>query len=248
MIDDRFVFIVPAYNAADWYNINLKSILSQSYTNWRIIYIDDCSQDNTLKLVKNFVKDNDLFSKVTFIQNRNNLGPAASRYYGYQQTDDDEICCMLDGDDWLFDNTVLEQLIPLYHKHNVTYGSYAIFTNGEITNLFDPQPARNINCVSSKNYRKENPWFSKHLRTMKSYLIKDIPLDHIQIDNEWIRCCSDVAESYYVMEKPETKAFHVKNILYVYNRDNSIRYPLSHYRIAENLDYKYKVFNYIYNK
>jgi glycosyltransferase involved in cell wall biosynthesis len=247
MIDTRFVFIIPAYNAADWYHINLKSILIQSYTNWRIVYIDDCSQDNTLNLVKSFLKDAGLLSKVTFIQNQTNLGPAASRYYGYQKTDDDEICCMLDGDDWLFGNRVLEQLIPVYEKHNATYGSYALFTNGQISSGWI-NPNQNINCVSSKNYRKENPWFAKHLRTMKSYLIKDIPLDHIQIDHEWIRCCSDVAESYYIMEKPETKALHIKNLFYVYNKDNSIRYPLSSYRKTENLDYKKKVFNYIINK
>ena len=83
---------------------------------------------------------------------------------------------------------------------------------------------------------------------MKSYLIKDIPLDHIQIDREWIRCCSDVAESYFIMEKPETKAFHIKNLTYIYNKDNSIRYPLSYYRTTENLEYKKRVFNYIINK
>jgi glycosyltransferase involved in cell wall biosynthesis len=243
MINNKFAFVIPAYNAADWYNINLNSILIQSYTNWRIVYIDDCSEDNTLNLVKSFLKDAGLLSKVTFIQNQTNLGPAASRYYGYQKTDDDEICCLLDGDDWLSDNFVLEKLNSIYNSgYNATCGSYVTYADKKIINTI--LPINEINTKPSILYRKSDVWSCRHLRTMRSFLIKNIPLYHLQINNEWIKCCSDVAETYFIMENLKTKLYYSKEPWYVYNKDNSIRYSLSYYR-KEMVQYKQGIFNYI---
>ena len=92
-----FVFIIPSYNNKDWYEYNITSIAKQKYDNWRVIYIDDSSTDNTLELVKDYVQKLGLIKKFTYLQNPKKMGPAASRYQGYMNTNDDEICCMLDG-------------------------------------------------------------------------------------------------------------------------------------------------------
>lgn len=248
MTNHNFVFIVPAYNASDWYKINLSSITSQVYPNWRIIYIDDCSKDDTLDLVTKFATQNNFLSKITFIKNQTNFGPAASRYFGYQQTDDNEICCMLDGDDWLFDKYVLTKLNYAYNQgHNSTCGSYLFFSNNRIDKNIPLLPGRNINTKPSPQYRKNNPWFARHLRTVKSSIIKDIPLDHIQIGGQWIKCCSDVAESFYIMEKEETKMLYFREPMYVYNKDNSARYAMSYHR-PELQEYKKSIFSYVINK
>lgn len=248
MKKNKFVFIVPAYNAKEWYTNNLNSITSQIYDEWRIIYIDDYSQDNTTQLVKDFALKNNIESKINIITNPSNIGPAGSRYLGYQETNDDEICCMLDGDDWLFNKYVLFKLNLIYNNgYNSTCGSYLVFTDNKLNQKIKVQPARYINVQPSLTYRKHNTWFARHLRTMRSYLIKDIPLDHIQMDGKWIKCCSDVAESYYIMEKLETKLFYIKKPTYIYNKDNSIRYELSYYR-SELQEYKKNVFEYVLNK
>jgi teichuronic acid biosynthesis glycosyltransferase TuaG len=57
----NFVFIIPSYNNQDWYKYNIKSINKQSYNNWRAIYIDDNSTDNTLELVKKYNQDFEKF-------------------------------------------------------------------------------------------------------------------------------------------------------------------------------------------
>ena len=50
------VIVIPSYNNKDWYEKNLKSVLTQNYKNYRIIYLDDVSTDRTGELIKKFIK------------------------------------------------------------------------------------------------------------------------------------------------------------------------------------------------
>ena len=46
--------IVPMYNAASFLKETLDSILNQTFTNFELILIDDCSKDNTLEIANSF--------------------------------------------------------------------------------------------------------------------------------------------------------------------------------------------------
>ena len=57
---NKFTIITPSYNNIDWVEYNLASILNQTHTNWRLLYIDDCSTDGTFEKVSeilNWFKD-----------------------------------------------------------------------------------------------------------------------------------------------------------------------------------------------
>ena len=133
-INNNFVFIIPSYNNNKWYKRNLNSIINQRYTKWRIIYIDDNSTDNTYSLVNKYIKTNGIEEKITLIKNEKNYKQAYSRYIGYNQCNDNEICVLLDGDDWLYDENVLDILNENYVKYNlnISYGSYVKFSNGKV--------------------------------------------------------------------------------------------------------------------
>ena len=60
MIDNHFTVIIPAYNCEKWVTKNLNSVIQQKYENYEIVYVDDCSNDNTEKL-KNLKKKNIFF-------------------------------------------------------------------------------------------------------------------------------------------------------------------------------------------
>ena len=127
-----FVFIITSYNNASWYKRNLDSVINQSYTNWRIVYVDDASTDNTRILVITYLKIHGLSNKCTLIKHEKNYKQGYARYVAFQQCNDNEICCLLDGDDWLYDNTVLEKLNQFYNDNQVsiTYGKYMMYENG----------------------------------------------------------------------------------------------------------------------
>ena len=58
--------ILPFYNNEKYIKKSLISILNQSYKNWRLILINDCSNDNSLKIVKKVLKKKKFQKKNTF--------------------------------------------------------------------------------------------------------------------------------------------------------------------------------------
>ena len=46
--------LMATYNGEEFIEEQLNSILNQSYSNWRLIISDDCSQDNTISIVKEY--------------------------------------------------------------------------------------------------------------------------------------------------------------------------------------------------
>jgi glycosyltransferase involved in cell wall biosynthesis len=62
--------LIPTYNKADFIKEAIESVLAQTYENFELIIVDDCSSDNTADIVKEFLDDN----RVKFFQNERNLG------------------------------------------------------------------------------------------------------------------------------------------------------------------------------
>lgn len=61
--------LIPTYNGSSCITETIKSILSQSYKDFRIIVCDDASKDNTVKIIKK-IKD----KRITILENKKNLG------------------------------------------------------------------------------------------------------------------------------------------------------------------------------
>jgi len=241
MIMNKFVFIIPSFNNEKWCEKNILSILDQDYQNWRIIYINDCSIDNTVFQINYLVDKYHLQNKFTLIHSEYNEGPAASRYKGYTQTEDNEICCFLDGDDWLYSKKALNIINACYeYGYNYTYGSYVRFKNSQIHS--HPLPTISIDYPF---IRSSSQWRCQHLRTMRSYLIKNIDYKkYLQINDQWIRYGTDMAESIYVLEQKDVFPYMITSPLYVYNIDNSISYDTSYF-CNTNIIYKDQIIKHI---
>ena len=70
--------IVPMYNAERFINFCVASILEQTFKNFELILVDDCSTDKTLDVVKNFSD-----KRIKILRTKKNLGyPGAVRNVG----------------------------------------------------------------------------------------------------------------------------------------------------------------------
>lgn len=70
---------MPAYNSEQTIGWAIESILNQTHKNLRLIVVDDCSTDNTLKIAKSYAKDN---KRVSVYTNKENRGAYFSRNMG----------------------------------------------------------------------------------------------------------------------------------------------------------------------
>ena len=240
----RFVYIVPSYNNKDWYKRNIDSMIYQKNTNWHMIYIDDCSDDGTFDLVKEYLSDKGMMDKCTLIRQDKQYGQAYNRYLAYHLCNDEDVCILLDGDDWLIDDTVLDYLDDFMKREDVdmTYGFFKYFVNGK-TKETKKHSDYSKECVLNKTYRdivapKNKNWKAVHLRVMKAKYLKNInPFDFLDPNLNMIRCCTDWMESLSCLEQSNGRHKIVDRYLMVYNRDNSVRHKTSYYNKI-NKDYR----------
>lgn len=57
MNDVKFTLIMPTYNDSKTITDSINSVINQKYTNWELLIVDDGSTDNTKRVVKNIIKD-----------------------------------------------------------------------------------------------------------------------------------------------------------------------------------------------
>lgn len=125
-MDELVSIIMPSYNTAQFIVDSIKSVQAQTYTNWELIIIDDCSTDNSLEVIRSF-KD----ERIVLLQNEVNSGAAKSRNYGLREAKGKWVA-FLDSDDiWVPEK--LEKQIRFMKEHNYafTFTDYRICLNGE---------------------------------------------------------------------------------------------------------------------
>jgi len=68
--------IMPSYKSEQFISTSIDSVINQTYENWELIIIDDCSPDTSGKIIEAYVKQ---CEKIKLISLENNSGPAVSR-------------------------------------------------------------------------------------------------------------------------------------------------------------------------
>ncbi len=113
--------ITPSYNTEKYIEDTIKSVLAQTYQNWEMIIVDDCSTDNTDEVVMPYLAD----SRIRYLKNEKNSGAAMSRNYALREAKGKWIA-FLDSDDiWVPEK--LEKQIDFMEKggFHFSYTAYA---------------------------------------------------------------------------------------------------------------------------
>ena len=218
---NRFIIVTPSYNNSEWVEYNLASVLNQTYENWALVYVDDCSTDDTYEKVSEILKDN---PKCKVIKNETNKGAAYNyiEYVRYFFPEDNDIIVHLDGDDWLYDENVLEKLNALYNEKDywMTYGKFVCWDgSGGVTESFPQGSAYDDFIHNHKMYRRDQ-WRASHLRTYKYFLWNSIDREDLKsrFDGEYFWHASDLAWAYPALEMcPKDKIGVVNFNTHVYN-------------------------------
>lgn len=118
-----FSIVIPTYNQGYLIKRCLDSILSQTYTNWEAIIINNFSEDNTVEIVERYHD-----SRIRLINNANNGIIAISRNKGIKLAKGEWVC-FLDSDDWWTPDK-LESCLPFLDNYDLLYHDCYIVRKG----------------------------------------------------------------------------------------------------------------------
>lgn len=96
--------IIPVYNAERYLKKCLNSVINQTLKDIEIIIINDCSPDNSQKIINEFAKKD---SRIRFFTNSENLGISKTRNKGLKYAKG-EFIGFVDNDDWIHKNMYKE--------------------------------------------------------------------------------------------------------------------------------------------
>ena len=121
-------FVVTSYNYAEFLPKTLESIKSQTYKNYEIIIVDDCSKDNSTDLAEQFISENqDL--KITLIKHQQNIGQMASMLDGLKISQG-QFVSFIDSDDIIMPDYA-QNHIKVHLKTSVAFTSCQVCEIGE---------------------------------------------------------------------------------------------------------------------
>ena len=120
MIDGLVSIIMPTYNCGRFISETIESIQTQTYTNWEIVIVDDCSTDNTKEVVDKYIaKDN----RIKYHCLESNSGAAVARTKSMELADGEYIAFCDSDDLWMPDK--LEKQLAFMQKNDYAFSCTA---------------------------------------------------------------------------------------------------------------------------
>lgn len=130
--------VMPAYNVEKYVAQAIDSVISQTMTDWELIIVDDCSTDDTAKIIDLYAKND---QRIIFIQNNQNGGSPSKARNKALKLASGRYIAFLDSDDWWEPMKLEIQLSAMQkgeHALSHTGGTF-VFENDGHKKVFTPR-------------------------------------------------------------------------------------------------------------
>lgn len=208
--------IIPVYNVAPFIEKCARSIFEQTIQDLEIIFVDDCSVDNSIEIIRRTLDEYPLRQEQTrIIKMPENGGLASARRQGIiQATGDYIIHC--DSDDWID----LELYELMYRG--------AVLNNADmaVCDLIDEYPGnsvtRTVDITSDSPYEILKNWYAHtlHMSCCNKLVKRSIFIDNNVLPCEGINMWEDndlMTRCFYY----SNKIVKINDVAYHYNRRNA---------------------------
>lgn len=235
MKEELVSIIMPSYNTGKFIGETINSVIDQTYINWELIIVDDCSSDNTDEIVKN-IKD----SRIVYLKNEKNMGAAVSRNRALREAKGKWIA-FLDSDD-LWKENKLEKQIKFMKDNNYyfTYTNYIeIDENGNQNGKKITGPKR-ITKIGMFNYC----WPGCLTVMYDAEKIGLIQIEDIKKNNDyaiWLKVCKKV--DCYLLDESLAMYRKRRGSISSYSYTVLIKWHYKLYRDAEHQNIICSLFN-----
>lgn len=185
--------IMPSYNTASYIKESIQSVLNQTYTNWELIIVDDCSTDETEEVLAEITD-----SRIKYLKNEENSGAAISRNKALREARGQWIA-FLDSDDlWMSDKLEKQINFMKNNGYSFSYTNYEeIDVNGNRTGIKVTGPKK-ITKAGMFNYC----WPGCLTVMFDANKVGLIQIENIKKNNDyamWLRVCQK-ADCYLLDE------------------------------------------------
>ena len=220
-----FNIVVPVFNAEKYIEKCISSILKQTFKNYKVQIVDDCSTDSTYERAASLIKNRKNISIF-----RNSIRSGALKNISDLLNKKIEepsktIDILIDGDDYLYSGDVLNIIKDKYLQTNclLTYGSH-LSSQGV-------QGKKYPGFIGRFNLFRNYFWYASHLKTFRHDLWLSIkPNDLLDKNGNYFSVASDLAIMFPMLEMAGNRQEFMDEVLYVYNDEN----PISDHKIRRN--------------
>lgn len=209
----KYSIVTPMYNSFSLMNKYFNSLVNQTYKNFEVIIVDDCSTDGSYENLCKYVSKCPLTIKV--YKTNKNSGPGIARNIGISNADG-EWLTFIDNDDWV-DYRLLEKMNNVQEQHPVNAIVYDYYTtNGQSVNVSQSMYYGEEGSVSLSDCMK----YVRNLTIGKFYKLSKIRENAVEYPP--LRRCEDVAFVIQALLACENIYYLKQPLYYYYQRNNSL--------------------------
>lgn len=199
--------ITPAYNAENFIGETIKSVQQQTYPNWELIIVDDCSKDYTSVLVNDYVKED---HRIRLIKAPQNGGVAKARNIGLENAKGEYIA-FVDSDDLWKPDKLEKQLSFMKEK-----GCVLSYTDFQKFNTNDGSLGKVMKCpakMKAEDILKNTAIGCLTVMVDKKQAgeFRMPPLGHTEDNCTW----------YQILKKTNSEAYNQGEVLSLYREGNA---------------------------
>lgn len=175
--------VLPCYNGAGFLAQSIDSVISQTYTDWELILVNDCSKDNSLEIMQRYADED---SRIRIINNEHNLKLPGALNRGFREAKGKYLTWT--SHDNRMGPTMLEEFVNYLDNNpekglvTACYAAFSLKTGEQLYEVHHPDPQLHLplyNCVCyAFMYRREV------LETVGAY---DTTLFLVEDYDYWVR-------------------------------------------------------------
>lgn len=231
-MEEKVSVIVPNYNCEKFLEETINSVIYQTYKNWELLIVDDCSTDGSVEVIKKLQATDD---RIKLYINEKNSGAAASRNKALREATGKWIA-FLDSDDlWLPDK--LEKQIAFMEENGYKFSYTAYEHVDENSSPLNVRVTGPKVLSKRKMFRYCYPGCLTVMYDSSDTGIVQIPDEIANGENDyaiWLKVCK-----FY-------KCYYLNEVLSLYRvRNSSLSHKSSKLRLIKN---HYRLFKISENK
>jgi len=227
--------IMPNYNKGKYLRYSIQSIIQQTFKKWRLIILDNNSNDNSKTVLNEFIAN----KNIEIIKLKRNKGAAFSRNLGLRFSNSEYIA-FLDSDDYWHKEKLEKQLnFMKLNKVDFSFTNYTPFLENNGESIFKKE----ISPKLFYNYEKfvNDTSISTSSMIIKSKIISNIKFPNVKSLEDYIFKCRILKNGYIA------KKFNFNGVFYRITKNSLSSNRIENFFLIYNLNKSFNKMNFFSN-